>query len=211
MSVSQWMQVTVRTVEPERDLLRAWRMMMVYKIRHLPVVTSDGKLAGILSDRDIKQHALPPEVPGSLLARQEHLEAIKVGAIMVRDVVTVAPGASMAFAAHLMRHHRIDCLPVLDEGRLVGIVTSSDLLDYFPRSLGSEPGGSLVSVTIPADYGALHDALGRIRGVRSHPPTLLLRPGRSEGQIELTFAVAPRQTEQARLAMGASAVLEALP
>jgi acetoin utilization protein AcuB len=99
--------------EPASDAL-AW--MRDAKVRHLPVV-SGGDLVGIVSDRDLGG-------PLGGIARKSRT----VGDLMRRDPVVASPALGVREAASLMRTHRIGCLPVMEKGELVGIVTRSDLL-----------------------------------------------------------------------------------
>lgn len=94
-------------------------------VRHLPVV-QEGQLVGIVSDRDLRR------------ARGLGLESeASVEEIMARDVRVVAPADRLSAAAALMTEHKISAVPVLEEGRLVGIVTTTDLLDHCMNSLRS--------------------------------------------------------------------------
>ncbi|MBI3993180.1 MAG: CBS domain-containing protein [Candidatus Lambdaproteobacteria bacterium] len=136
MNVEHWMKRKLHAIAANDNLMRAWRLMMAYNIRHLPVLDEAGQLVGILSDRDIKKHALPLESRETILARQEHLESIRVGSVMIRNVITIAPEAPMQDAAFLLKKHRIDCLPVLRDKRLEGMVTTTDFLDYFAQTQG---------------------------------------------------------------------------
>ncbi len=134
MHVSEWMKESLHTISPGENLLHAWRVMLIHRIRHLPVVDGEGQLVGILSDRDIKQHALPSQSGQTILARQEHLEALGVEAVMVRRVITAGPTMTMERAARLMLADQIDSLPVVDGGTLIGLLTISDFLSYVIRA-----------------------------------------------------------------------------
>lgn len=134
MQVGEWMRHEVQTISQDEDLLKAWRLMMVYRVRHLPVVDGDGALVGIISDRDIKKHALPEESGRTILARQQHMEQLPVSQVMVRKVITVPRDLPMEAAAQIMIDHRFDSLPVMEEGALVGILTSTDFLKYVVRN-----------------------------------------------------------------------------
>lgn len=134
MQVGEWMRHEVQTISQDEDLLKAWRLMMVYRVRHLPVVGGDGALVGIISDRDIKKHALPEESGRTILARQQHMEQLPVSQVMVRKVITVPRDLPMEAAAQIMIDHRFDSLPVMEEGALVGILTSTDFLKYVVRN-----------------------------------------------------------------------------
>jgi acetoin utilization protein AcuB len=89
--------------------------------RHLLVTDAEGKLVGVISDRDV----LRMMGPGT--AYKEVLEGILAGEIMSTDMVTIGPSTTVTDAVALMIDHGISCLPVIDEGRLLGILTNTDL------------------------------------------------------------------------------------
>jgi CBS domain-containing protein len=95
-------------------LANAQSLMEREGFRQLPVV-ENGKLIGMLSDRDLHAHS-------------GYLERTKVDAAMTERLITVAPTDSAAHVAHLLLEQRINAVPVVDKGRLVGIVSRSDLL-----------------------------------------------------------------------------------
>ncbi len=111
------------------DLLRqAVEIVMVRRIRHIPVLDERGALVGIVTDRDI-QGTLPS--PLSAAAPEEYealLETTPLSRIMTRDVITVGADDLAAEAVETLLADRIDGLPVLDGGRLVGIFTVRDAL-----------------------------------------------------------------------------------
>jgi predicted transcriptional regulator len=109
----------------------AWNRMQVRGVRHL-VVLDEGRVAGVLSDRDLAGNR-----------GQELREGRTVARMMTPGAVTVEPSATLREAAGLMRSSNVDCLPVLTDGKLRGIVTTSDILDYVlhhPESCCTEPG-----------------------------------------------------------------------
>lgn len=110
------------TVIPESlSVANAWRLLKEKSIRHLPVVNS-GKLVGIISDRDLLRH-------GHVLADGElGFNNRSVADIMTLKPMVCAPEASVAQAAQIMVENKIDALPVVSDGRLVGLITSTDLL-----------------------------------------------------------------------------------
>lgn len=95
--------------------------MKAYGFRRLPVV-DDGHLVGILTERDLRAHA-------------GQLENTRVNAVMQTALVTIAPEDTVEEAARLMLKHKIGGLPVVADGTLAGIVTTSDLLAAFLRVL----------------------------------------------------------------------------
>jgi CBS domain-containing protein len=112
----------VIVIRPDFPLGYAWELMRTRHIRHLPVAI-EGDLFGMLSDRDVLTWAT--RAPSGELVVPD----VSVRAAMTRPVLTCARGATVSHIARTMTEHKIDALPVVDdEGRLVGIVTSTDLM-----------------------------------------------------------------------------------
>ena len=116
------------TVDSVDLLIRASLKMQAGGFRRLPVV-ADGKLVGIITERDLREH-------------RGHLEHTKINGVMSENPLTVSPGTTLEEAAQVMLERQIGGLPVLDEGRLVGIITASDLLNAFLEVMGASRGGS---------------------------------------------------------------------
>jgi len=113
----------------EDDLLRqAVEIVMVRRVRHIPVLDGSGRLVGIVTDRDV-QRTLPS--PLSAAAREEYealLETTSLAQIMTRDVLTVGADDLAGEAVETLLADKIDGLPVLENDRLVGIFTVRDAL-----------------------------------------------------------------------------------
>lgn len=116
------------TVEPADLSIRAAHKMQAGGFRRLPVV-SDGKLVGIVSDRDLREH-------------RGHLEQIKINGIMSERPVTVTPATTIEEAAQIMLERQIGGLPVVADGRVVGMITTSDIMRAFLDVMGASRGGS---------------------------------------------------------------------
>jgi acetoin utilization protein AcuB len=114
MKTSQAMTRDVVVVSPAVGVRAARRLMERMNIRHLPVV-DDGKLIGIVSDRDLLKYG--PDEPGTC------------GQVMTSPPITCAPDTPVSQLATMMLEHKIDSIPVVQNGRLTGLVTSSDLLE----------------------------------------------------------------------------------
>jgi acetoin utilization protein AcuB len=121
------------SVPPETSIVDARRLMDETHIRHL-LVTRAGELLGIVTDRDVRL-AMPSNAT-SLSAWELNylLNKLPVAEVMTRTVITVGPARTAVEAARLLLDHKIGALPVVDEGRRVGIVTETDLLRAFVRS-----------------------------------------------------------------------------
>ncbi len=106
---------------PTDTLCEAWLTMSTWHIRHLPVVAS-GRLVGILSDRDVLRHAV-------LRGGELDVPKLRVSEVMVREPMTCVASSTISHVAGLMVDNHLDAIPVVEgEGRLVGLVTSSDLI-----------------------------------------------------------------------------------
>jgi acetoin utilization protein AcuB len=126
------MSGNVATVPTTATCHRAVELMHQRRIRHVPVVEGDGTLCGIVTDRDLRHHLFEPRVWKEIGTTpvESLLDAATVKEVMSVPVVTVAPGEPVEAAAALMRGHRVGSLPVVERGRVVGIVTETDLLRH---------------------------------------------------------------------------------
>jgi len=122
MKASRLMTRDVQTVLPETPLARAWEVMRDLGFRHLPVVR-EGKLVGLVSDRDLLGHAAHLR-SGSLVFGDT-----VVGEVMTLNPVVCAKGTPVSEIAETLLQERIDCVPIVSvDNQLVGLVTSSDLV-----------------------------------------------------------------------------------
>ncbi len=169
------------TVRPHETARHAYRLMRDHRFRHLPVV-EDGRLVGILSDRDLRPVLLSPG-----LARA------RVRELMSEDLTTVGPDAPLEEAASLLVVKKIGCLPVVEQGRLVGIVTKTDLLAVLVELLG------LLSQSTRLDVGVAGgpDAYERIvEIIRAHDGRIIsvgAVPG-AEGKTVFSVRLEPCDT-----------------
>jgi len=135
----------VMTGEPltvDCDLLvhKAQGLMKDHGIRHLPVVDHAGRLMGMLTDRDIIHAAFMPILAESLPADPRRLKAPRVRDVMTWSVVTIDPEATLVQAGLTMFQGRIGSLPVVENGRVIGILTDRDVLAAFHRQSTTEVG-----------------------------------------------------------------------
>jgi acetoin utilization protein AcuB len=131
MKVDALMTTELVTVTPETPILEARRLMLERRIRHLLVCDREGvdaKLLGIVTDRDIRLNLASPATSLSVWELNYLLARLTVGGVMRTALITVGPIRDSREAARIMIQHQIGALPVLDGGRLVGIVTETDIL-----------------------------------------------------------------------------------
>ena len=127
MRVRDIMTAQPITVDPETPMLEARQWMVQKRIRHL-VVVENARVVGIVTDRDIRLNLPSPATSLSVWELNYLLAQRRVGGVMSATVLVVDPDRPVADAARIMMEHKIGALPVVDEGRLVGIVTESDFV-----------------------------------------------------------------------------------
>jgi acetoin utilization protein AcuB len=171
----------VATLSPQTTAGEALALCREKRIRHLPVLEG-GRLVGIVSDRDLR---LATPALGDA-GRAEALGKISVSEVMARAVATARPDDPIEEAANAMRERKIGCLPVLEDDRLVGIITSSDVMGALVQLMGAHEPGSRLVVSMPDRPGTLAGAAGifgelginlvsTVSGPRQEPP-----PGEQE-------------------------------
>ncbi len=142
-------------ITPDTTAVRALALCRERRIRHLPVTDGDS-LVGVVSDRDLRS-ATPvlgdPE-------RAAALERIRASEVMTREPVTAHPDDPIESAANAMRERWIGCLPVLEDDELVGIITSSDVMEALVYLVGAHEPGSRLEVVVPDRPGTLAGAAG---------------------------------------------------
>jgi CBS domain-containing protein len=118
----------VATLRPGDPLVVADDVLRLGRIRHLPVVDEAGGLLGLLTQRDLLRAALSPSEEPAVQARRGHLNTLLVSAVMTRNVVVTSPDTPLRDAATEMLRRKFGCLPVLQDGLVVGIVTEADFV-----------------------------------------------------------------------------------
>jgi acetoin utilization protein AcuB len=135
MHVKELMSRPVVTIEASDSCLEAVARMHWARVRHLPVVNRDGLLVGVVTDRDLRHHLFSPTVFKELgeTPVDALLKPVSVAEIMSTAVISVSDEETVMNAAQLMVEERIGSLPVLEGGRVVGILTETDLLRQICR------------------------------------------------------------------------------
>ena len=152
MQIRELMNREVVIIGPSESCLDAVVRMQRARIRHLPVVNRDGQLVGVITDRDLRHHLFSPRLFEALgsTAVDVLLDKVRVAEIMSTQVVTVEADASVGEAADTMRKRRVGSLPVVENGRTVGIVTEVDILrDIVRANATSVPECAEVIVSYP--------------------------------------------------------------
>lgn len=137
LTVRDVMTQDVLSVERNEKLSTADDVMRLGRIRHVLVVNEDGDLEGVVSQRDLFHGGLLKALGYGTRAKEHALESLLVKEAMNTDPITTTPDTSLQSAARLMAEHKIGCLPVLEAGRVVGILTEGD---FVLLAAGQKPG-----------------------------------------------------------------------
>ena len=162
MYVSDWMTTRVFTVGPDDYLSDAITLIRERNIKHLPVVKG-GRIAGIISDRDIKEFS--PSKATSLDIYELHylLANTRIKEVMRPKVVTTTPDTPVEEAAMIMLDKNIGCLPVVADGCLSGIISDRDIFHAMVDITGVRHGGHRVTVVLSDQPGSIREVGDVIR------------------------------------------------
>ena len=128
LQVRDVMSRDVHTVKRNDELAVADALMKQERVRHLPVLDEDGRVCAVVSQRDLFRGALLRALGYGGRAEELMLRQVAVKDTMSSEIQTTTPDMSVADAARLMIERRIGCLPVIENDRLVGIVTETDFV-----------------------------------------------------------------------------------
>ena len=161
----------VITLGPEASAAEAWGVCQELGIRHLPIVEG-GRLVGLVSDRDLRDVS-PPRGSGG---ERDTLGWVRLRDIMSTDLATIAPLDTIEHAAREIYDRKIGCLPVVADGELVGIITSSDMMRTLIELVGAHGMGSWVEVEVPNQPGMLANVTDVIRDRKVNIAGVFLAP-----------------------------------
>jgi len=135
LNVRDVMTADPTTLKRNDKLTLADDIMRLGRVRHLPVVDDDGEvLVGIVTQRDLFRDALAQALGYGKHAQRKILDTLSVKDVMATEVVITSPDTSLIEAARLLTERKIGCLPVVDNGRLVGILTEGDFVALVARN-----------------------------------------------------------------------------
>jgi acetoin utilization protein AcuB len=129
------MSSPVLTTSPDLPVKLAYRKMVENEVRRLPVVDDEGRIVGILSERDARTVLMPEELAAGPTRAEEDTSPVLVRSAMTRAVFVVGPEENIADAVRLMHNRKVSGLPVVEHGRCIGMITVQDLLEVLLAAL----------------------------------------------------------------------------
>ena len=173
-------QVTVR---PDSDPLAAVSLLKCGDFRRLPVVDAEGKLIGIVTHNDLEVFLSKAESPG-IIKRQHRVEQV-----MSQEVMMVPPDCPLEEAASLMVENKIGSLPVVEDERVVGIITETDIFRQFAAVLGGKTDSLRLTVQVPNVPGQLAELASRIAQVGGNISSVVAYETDQPDRINITLRV----------------------
>lgn len=167
MLVRERMSTQPVTITADTPITEALRVMRQRHVRRLPVLDEEGRLTGIVSEKDLLYASPSPATSLSIYEMHYLLSQLKVTEVMTTSVITVPPDTPLEEAARIMADHKIGGLPVVEGDRLVGIITETDIFEVFLELLGGRMKGLRLTLEIPEQKGEmarLTTAIARLGG-----------------------------------------------
>lgn len=184
MVIQDIMITDVVTTTPDASIKSALQLMKEKKIRHLPVINDDLEIVGLISDRDIKEAS-----PSVFDCDNNDYLNNPVEKIMVTNVLTALPSDFVEDAANTMTENQISCLPIEENGKLVGIITETDLLHTLVKLTGADMPSSRIDVEVPDESGVLSCISCIIKDHRLNIHSALVYPSKNSNKKVLVFRV----------------------
>jgi acetoin utilization protein AcuB len=156
MLVRDRMTAPAVTIHTDTAFQEAVKLMREKGFRRLPVVDKRGALIGIVSERDLLHASPSPASSLSIWEMNYLLWKLKIDEVMTRNVLSVAADTPIEEAARLMVAHKIGGMPVVDaDGKVVGVITETDIFKAFTEILGSDEAGVRLTIEVPSGGGVL--------------------------------------------------------
>jgi acetoin utilization protein AcuB len=200
MLVGERMTRNPVTVTEETSIDDALHVMRERKIRRLPVLDHSGRMVGIVSDRDLLHAAPSPATSLSVYELHYLLAKLTIKRVMSSPVITVTPGTPLEEAARIMADNRIGGLPVTDDGKLVGIITETDIFKILLELLGARTPGVRVIVAVPEAKGVLAQITRALADLGANIVSVATYGGPNAGEPRIMFKlsdVAPAAVKRA--------------
>lgn len=155
MLVRKRMSTNPVTITADVPITEALRVMRQNQVRRLPVLDGDGELIGIVSEKDLLYASPSPATSLSIHEMHYMLSRLQVTELMTADPVTITPDTLLEEAALIMADNKIGGLPVVQDGKLVGIITETDIFKVFLELLGGREKGLRLTLRIPERMGEM--------------------------------------------------------
>ena len=187
MLVGERMSKPVISITPETTINVAFDLLRKNNIRRLPVLSKDGNLIGIVTELDLINASPSLATTLSKWEMNYLLEKITIEKVMSRDVITVDPSTPIEQAAKVMVDNKISGMPVMENGKIIGMITETDLFKVFLELMGGRDKGVRVTAVLQDVQGKLADLTLAISKAGGNFISLGAFDSDQEDSVELTF------------------------
>ncbi|WP_163971671.1 acetoin utilization AcuB family protein [Oceanobacillus halotolerans] len=184
MLVEEIMKKSVVTLPATSSIREALQLLHKHRIRHIPIVSSEKEVIGIVSDRDVR------DASPSILSRHDDVEDIQeldaeIKTIMSQPVVTIHPLDFVEDIARIFYDEEFACLPVVSQNKLVGIVTEKDMLYTLIHLTGTHVQSSHIEVKVPDVPGILPEVTAVFGKRKTNITSLLVYPYKDDPNYKI--------------------------
>ena len=181
MIIEEIMKTDVAVLLPTNTIADAIRLMDTRKIRHIPIIDQNRHLLGLITVAKIR------EATPSIFHANEHPEDLKqpLETIMEKNVITGHPLDFVEEAAGLFYEHKISCMPIINDQKLIGIVTETDLLRTMVELTGAHQPGSQIEIKVPNLTGVLSDITAVIKKRNANILSVLVYPDKKDDRYKI--------------------------
>jgi len=190
MLIGQRMTKNPITVTKDLSVDKALQLMRKEKVRRFPVLDREGTLIGMVAEKDLLYASPSPATSLSIYEIAYLVSRITVGDVMATEVISITEDVPIEEAAAIMADNRIGALPVVRDGKLIGIITETDLFKIFVEVFGARQGGVRVLMAAPDRSGVLAVVSGKIAELGGNILALGTVDGEDPTTKEITFRVA---------------------
>jgi acetoin utilization protein AcuB len=181
MIVEEIMKTNLTTLTKDNTIAEAYEVLNKNKIRHLPIIDKQNQLIGLVSDRDIRD-ALPSRF---FCGENQEVDQKTLENIMTTDLITCHPLDFVEEIAALFYEHHIGCLPVVNNQKIVGIVTETDLLHTLVALTGAHQPGSQIEVKVANKGGMLNQVASIISARKANISSVLVYPCKQDENYKI--------------------------
>jgi acetoin utilization protein AcuB len=189
MLVRERMTANPIVVHPETSFQEALQLLREKKIRRLPVVDKRGKLVGIVVEKDLLYASPSPATSLNVYEVHYLMSKLCIQDVMTKPVITVGRDCPLEEAARIMIDHKIGSLPVLEDKKVVGIITETDVFKIMVEALGGRTRGIRLVVRVPEAAGELAKVTARIAEMGGNIVSLAVFQDSDTQHREITLKV----------------------
>ena len=200
MYVKLKMTANPYTVTPDTNVVDAYALLHQHKIRRLPVV-DNGELVGIVTEKELQQVSPSKATALSVYEINYLLAKTKVKDAMYSHPISTTPDALLEEAAVLMRDNNVGALPVVDQGKLVGIITETDIFDAFTELMGIRDIGTRLTVEAKDSPGILSELANIISSFDVNITRIAVYRGEYKGTSDVVIRMSTLDTEKIEQAL----------